>query len=189
MEWQTLAELARECAALPKSGFKARFPTPFLLQVDWEEGVMETDSGGETRSFSAEKIGDSSPSLTTSRILNFGEGQAFELGRGDGVQIAINHDTVSDKHCKFESFGSIWSIQELGSKNGTYLNGRKMADNEQSPLKFGTKIRLGDVQFQFLGADGRRPVPVPRRRRRVHLDPGPEQGAAHSASLPGQVPV
>ena len=38
MDWQTLAELARECAALPKAGFKTSFPSPFLLEVDSEVG-------------------------------------------------------------------------------------------------------------------------------------------------------
>ena len=36
MDWQTLAELARACAALPKSGFKSKFSSPFLLELNAE---------------------------------------------------------------------------------------------------------------------------------------------------------
>jgi pSer/pThr/pTyr-binding forkhead associated (FHA) protein len=153
MEWQTLAELARDCAALPKSGFKARFGAPFLLELDPEAGVIDTN--GETRDFNPEKIKEGSlePSLTKSRIVNFGEGQSFGVGRAEGNDIQVTHETVSDNHCKFESFGTIWAIAELGSKNGTFLNGRKLGSNEQSPLKFGTKIMLGEAQFLFLSTD------------------------------------
>ena len=43
MDWQTLAELARECAALPKAGFKTSYPSPFLLEVDSELGGVAAD--------------------------------------------------------------------------------------------------------------------------------------------------
>lgn len=151
MAWQTLAELARECAALPKAGFKTQFPAPFLLELDPEVGEA-IDTTAETRDFNPENIknGGMEPSLTKSRIVNFGEGDSFTIGRSDKCNIRCTQETVSDEHCQFESFGSIWSILEMGSKNGTFLSGRKMKPNEQSPLKFGTKIILGEAQFLFL---------------------------------------
>lgn len=154
MEWQTLAELARDCAALPKAGFKARYAAPFLLELNPEGGSIDT-SNGETRDFDPDRLKGNglSPDLKTSRILNLAEGEAFVVGRSPECDIVVGHDTVSDRHCKFECFGSIWAIGELGSKNGTFLNGRKLGPSEQSPLKFGTKILLGEAQFLFLSTD------------------------------------
>jgi pSer/pThr/pTyr-binding forkhead associated (FHA) protein len=153
MDWQTLAELARECAALPKAGFKTRFPAPFLLEVDSELGGEI--AVGETRDFDPQAIeaGGLVPSLTKSRIVNFGEGDSFTIGRAEGSDIRCPHETVSDQHCKFESFGSIWAVLDMESKNGTFLNGKRMGSGDQSPLKFGTKLILGEAQFLFLSTD------------------------------------
>jgi ABC transport system ATP-binding/permease protein len=153
MDWQTLAELARDCAALPKAGFKTSYPSPFLLEVDSELGGEI--STGETRDFDPDQVRAEGlqPSLTKSRIVNFGEGASFTIGRAEACDIRCAHETVSDNHCKFDSFGSIWAISELGSKNGVFLNGKRMKENEQSPLKFGTKLMLGEAQFLFLSSD------------------------------------
>lgn len=151
MEWQTLAELAKGSAALPKEAFKAKYPNPFLLELDPEAG--EAIAGGETRDFNPERLkGGASPSLTKSRILVF-DADSLLAGRSGECNIRCTHETVSDQHCKFESFGSIWSVSDVGSKNGTFLNGRRLNANEQSPLKFGTKILLGEAQFLFLSSD------------------------------------
>jgi len=151
MEWQTLATLAKGSAALPKTSFKSRFPTPFLLELDPEAGEILS---GDTRDFDPEKIKNSSldPSLQRSRIISL-DGDSIVLGRGEECTVQVNHASVSDVHARFEAFGSIWSIQDAGSKNGTILNGRQLGSNEQSPIKFGTKILLGDAQFLFLSSE------------------------------------
>lgn len=152
IEWQTLATLARETAALPKKGFEGKYSAPFLLELNPESGEIST---GETAGYDPSKInGELSPSLNSSKILHFGEGGAFTIGRSDGCNITCNHETVSETHCSFAAFGSIWAIKDEGSKNGTFVNGRKMKVNEQSPLKFGTKIMLGSAQFLFLSSEG-----------------------------------
>ncbi len=151
MEWQTLAQLAKGCAALPKDAFKSQFGAPFLLELSPEGGEIE---GGETRVFDPAKVkSDATPSLESSRIVFFGQAGSYVAGRSGSGDIPCTHETVSDKHCRFEAFGSIWSIKDEGSKNGTFVNGRRLAANEQSPLKFGSKIMLGEAQFLFLGPD------------------------------------
>lgn len=149
MEWQSLAELAKATAALPKDAFKEQYGAPFLLEVSPEDGT-----GGETRAFDPAKVkAGVSPTLSTSRIVYFGEGGNFTAGRASSCDVVCPNDTVSELHCRFEAFGTIWSIKDEDSKNGTFLNGRRLNGGEQSPLKFGTKIMLGEAQFQFLSAD------------------------------------
>lgn len=152
MEWQTLAELAKGCAALPKETFKARFTGPFLLEISPEAG--EEVAGNETRIFDPARVkNELAPSLQASRIVYFGDGSSFAAGRNASCEISCRHTTVSETHARFESFGSIWSIKDEGSKNGTMLNGRRLNAQEQCPLKFGTKITFGEAQFLFLGTD------------------------------------
>ncbi len=150
MEWQTLADLSRG-AALPVESFRATYGGPFLLELNPEGGVAT----GETRAFDPEKLrGDMSPSLKESLILSFASGAtSLTLGRGEGCQLRVAHASVSDRHCTFERVGPIWSIKDAGSKNGTFLNGRQLGPDEQSPLKFGTKLMAGEAQFLFLGPD------------------------------------
>lgn len=150
MEWQTLAQLAKGCAALPKDAFKAQYAAPFLLELNPEQGALE---GGETRVFDPGKVKEAGPSLDSSRIAFFGQPGCYTAGRAPSCEIACAHETISETHCKFEAFGSIWSIKDEGSKNGTFVNGKRLAPNEQSPLKFGSKIMLGEAQFLFLGTD------------------------------------
>ncbi|MGE0712201.1 MAG: FHA domain-containing protein [Planctomycetota bacterium] len=137
---------------MPKQAFSERFGGPFLLELNPEDGVSDQ---GETQSFDPAKIQGEGPgpSLERSQILYFANGQGFSLGRAGGADIPCSHSTVSDVHCRFESFGSIWAIKDEGSKNGTFVNGRRLNANDQSPLKFGTKIMTGSAQFLFLSSD------------------------------------
>ena len=151
--WQTLAELAKASAALPKDQFLAQFPAPFLLELSSEQG--ESLATNETRAYQPERLLEEAapPSLTSSQIVYFGTGESFQTGRSSDCSIVCSHTTVSDHHCTFESFGSIWAIQDADSRNGTYLNGKRLASGQQSPLKFGTKIMLGEAQYQFLSSE------------------------------------
>jgi pSer/pThr/pTyr-binding forkhead associated (FHA) protein len=150
MEWLTLAELSKG-AALPIELFRTQYGGPFLLELNPETPVAT----GETRGFDPDLVrNDMGPSLKQSQILSFSAGSTLlVLGRGEGSQLRVSHASVSDRHCQFERIGPIWSIRDVGSKNGTFLNGRRLGPDEQSPLKFGTKLMMGEAQFLFLGPD------------------------------------
>lgn len=154
MDWITLSDLTRQNAALPKEVFAARHPAPFLLELNPESGDLYA---GETRDFDARKAleGNSqlSPSLSTSLIINFAAGELFVLGRGEDCQLRVTQPSVSERHCQFERVGTLWSLQDLGSRNGTFLNGRRLERGEQSPLRLGSKIIAGEAQFLFMGTD------------------------------------
>lgn len=150
LEWTTLADLARG-AALPLDQFKAQYGGPFLLELNPESS---SEIGGETRTFSPEMLkAEASPSLQQSLILSLGQGEQLVLGRGEGCTLRVANASVSDHHCVLERIGTMWSIRDTGSKNGTWLNGRRLGPSEQLPLKFGTKLMLGEAQFLFLGPD------------------------------------
>jgi MoxR-like ATPase len=71
---------------------------------------------------------------------------------------------VSSFHCRIQLDKSGWTIADLDSSNGTYLNGAKIAS---APLADGDIVRLGDTQLQFVsspaggnGAARRAPPPL-----------------------------
>ncbi len=75
------------------------------------------------------------------------------LGRDSGVQIRINDASVSRQHARITVGESSATIQDLGSKNGTFLRESRL----DSPrlLADGDEIRVGDVliTFRFTGGD------------------------------------
>ena len=60
---------------------------------------------------------------------------ATVLGRSaDQAQIAIKDNRLSRAHCKFEPRDDgQWAIVDLGSQNGTFLNGRRVRESVVRP--------------------------------------------------------
>lgn len=61
------------------------------------------------------------------------------VGREDGCNIKLAGPMVSRKHCKFVASGDTYIMQDLGSYNGTYLNGERV---EQHKLVEGDRISI-----------------------------------------------
>jgi len=82
-----------------------------------------------------------------------GEGRSIALcaarvtvGRTSESDIALQGDwLVSRRHCEIVRRGSIWSLVDVGSKNGTFVNGRPIT--APVVLKAGDSIRLGNSEL------------------------------------------
>ncbi|MBF0336891.1 MAG: Stp1/IreP family PP2C-type Ser/Thr phosphatase [Nitrospirae bacterium] len=60
---------------------------------------------------------------------------SFSIGRGSGNHLALKNDrTVSRSHCIISVDGDNLKIQDLGSRNGTYLNGRRIKGIVDLPI-------------------------------------------------------
>jgi pSer/pThr/pTyr-binding forkhead associated (FHA) protein len=85
-------------------------------------------------------------------------GQRVTLGKASTNAVSLEHDdTVSRLHAVFENLGSGWSIRDLGSRNGTYLNGERI--DAERVLRSGDEVRVGKSRllfWQVKDAEGRR---------------------------------
>jgi len=73
------------------------------------------------------------------------------LGRdpgGSGVKIA--DPRCSRRHAAVTNENGSYSVRDLGSKNGTWVNGVRI---ETSPLSRGDHVRIGHAEFAFTGED------------------------------------
>ena len=68
------------------------------------------------------------------------EGPESVIGRAMSAQLRLNDDGISRRHCRVLSIGGRVIVEDLGSANGTLVNGEMIQHQE---LKEGDKIRLG----------------------------------------------
>ncbi|MFL5514790.1 MAG: FHA domain-containing protein [Gemmatimonadales bacterium] len=78
------------------------------------------------------------------------------IGRADFNDIVLAEPSVSTTHAKLQRRDGLWVIGDLGSTNGTFVEGEPVVG--ETPLAPGTTIRFGDVAVLFEPHDD---VPVP----------------------------
>jgi len=61
------------------------------------------------------------------------ERDVITIGRSSDNDLVINNIKVSRKHAKLEKSGNEWFIEDLGSSNGTFLNGEKVKKIKITP--------------------------------------------------------
>ena len=69
------------------------------------------------------------------------------IGRATESQIFLDDVTVSRKHAAIEVEGGVFTLIDLGSLNGTYLNNQSVA---KSALKTGDEIQIGKFHMLFI---------------------------------------
>ncbi len=81
------------------------------------------------------------------------------LGRSSACELAYPDDSgLSRQHMCFQRAGERWEVQDLGSKNGTLFNGKRL----EQPVTFswGDQVVAGHLTIEFAGHD--RTAPIPR---------------------------
>ncbi len=96
----------------------------------------------------------SDPRLLVKRAPGHRTGAEYEisdrgatLGRGE-VEIRLEDPFASSRHARIFREGPVVVIEDLGSTNGTYLNGELLTGPQ--PLHDGDRIRIGDSEFSYL---------------------------------------
>jgi pSer/pThr/pTyr-binding forkhead associated (FHA) protein len=72
----------------------------------------------------------------------------FIIGREEGCHLRVASDAISRKHCRIKKENGAVTVRDLGSRNGTIVNGQKITDKIE--LKPGDKMSVGPLQFEVL---------------------------------------
>jgi hypothetical protein len=94
-----------------------------------------------------------SPKLEVVAALGFEPGTLFDisegatLGRSDSADILVEDPFASSVHARIFARNGFMHVEDMGSTNGTYLNGRQLRKAEQ--LKPADKIRIGDSEYSY----------------------------------------
>ena len=75
-------------------------------------------------------------------------GERVTVGKSSANLVSLDHDsTVSRVHAVLENLGYAWSIRDVGSRNGTYLNGERIS--AERVLRSGDELRVGKSRLVF----------------------------------------
>jgi pSer/pThr/pTyr-binding forkhead associated (FHA) protein len=74
--------------------------------------------------------------------------EVTSVGRVQGNDIVLDHQSVSGSHGELVLRGQDVYIRDLGSTNGSYIDGSKVAE---SPVQPGEVITFGEVQLKLEG--------------------------------------
>ena len=98
--------------------------------------------------------------VDTGQVLPLAERNEFTLGRiSEGQPIMPDVDLspyqaysrgVSRLHAVIKRESSHIVLMDLGSANGTYVNGKRLSPNVEHPLMNGDVVALGKLKFQIL---------------------------------------
>ncbi len=72
------------------------------------------------------------------------------VGRGDGCQIPLCDIHVSGRHAVFTRRGLHVAVSDLGSTNGTKLNGQRLHPGKHHWLKYGDELEFGNVRCRLV---------------------------------------
>jgi len=101
---------------------------------------------------------------------SFPEGGEVKLGRLPGLWISLLDTKVSREHCRIYLQATGWIVEDLESRNGTYVNTQRIKKRLLQP---GDRLRLGQTEFEYSNAAAGAPVP-----------PASVPGAAPAAAPP-----
>lgn len=86
-----------------------------------------------SRGLSEREMGRLNPIRVGLRIAEMGAQREFEgvcpvtLGRSRDVELSLQDSEVSRRHARLETHGRAVYLRDLGSSNGTFLNGRRVS--------------------------------------------------------------
>jgi len=73
------------------------------------------------------------------------------LGRQSSCDVQIMDHMASRQHCQVRRDGKLYTLVDLGSRNGTMLNGKKVSERQ---FNYGDKIRVGECEWLLVKETG-----------------------------------
>ena len=98
-------------------------------------------------------------------------GKTITIGRSDSNDIILDEEGASGSHCQVILKGKALFIEDLGSKNGTFLNGERI---KKVPFYLEDVIQIGEsyikISNDHLSVVERQMLSKPVNRRKNHVD-------------------
>ncbi len=121
------------------------FKTPVLLVVAPAENWAETT---QARTPIREE-GSGSLHMLPTLVVDVRGDYDISFGRGPQNAVVLPFAAMSKHHGYFREENGHWHIADAGSKNGTFVDGVRVANAALVPLRDGGSLRFGDITAKF----------------------------------------
>lgn len=170
------SQLVRGLAGLTREDFLAQCSDPFLLQFPFtrspldEPPALEEVSTRKTARLDGEELhADATMALSLETVLaaaqgrkqaegakihrlTFGE-EPLLVGRSFKCEVVLPESTVSNRHAELHRQEDGWAIKDLGSHNGTYIDGRRISSDRLLPIKPDQSLWFASYRTIFIDAE------------------------------------
>ncbi|MGW7454385.1 FHA domain-containing protein [Streptomyces sp. NPDC054787] len=113
--------------------------SPWTRRLFGWVGRASAVSVGVRQAWAAEKL----PKL----LLPHPSSGALRIGRDPGNGLRLSHETVSRAHAELSLRDGVWVLRDLGSTNGTAVNGRRVTGS--AVVRDGDQISFGKMTFRL----------------------------------------
>jgi hypothetical protein len=83
-----------------------------------------------------------------------------DIGRSDRSRLVLSHPSVSSFHARLRWSGDRWLVRDLGSRNGTFVNGRSVEVQRWHALSAGDRLMFGDPAETWTLVEAAMPRPL-----------------------------
>jgi hypothetical protein len=146
-------DLAAELAQLGRDRFEARHGRHFLVLSDSRNADdLSLFVNTESRDFE-ELLGGSADTLDVRPLQPKSKAAAVSIGRDPKCDVVLRHGRVSSQHAEVSRGGGLVLVTDLGSKNGTRINGAKIPARTPTAVDVGDSLAFGPVTATLWGLD------------------------------------
>lgn len=84
------------------------------------------------------------------RVVSIPAGRPLRVGREQGAgMLTLTSSSVSRTHCELFIQNGRMIVRDLGSSNGTWLNGKRLESNRDASVKPGDRLEIGSKKERF----------------------------------------
>src|SRR6185436_1561211 len=108
-------------------------------------------SSPEPRAFLVVQVGGGEPG---SRVVDLVDGGEVTFGRSRSAIVSVEDDDVSRLHARVRRTGDAIEVEDLGSRNGTWVNGERIEAQRPRRLAAGDELKMGSIHAVVGHASG-----------------------------------
>src|SRR5262245_59530411 len=143
----TVDEIRAELRASGFADLERRFAHPAMVVMgpadDWGPSTWTKEEGAPPPAMML-------PPLLVSLAPRGVTGTAVTFGRLPPCDVVLPFRQLSRVHVIFHRVVEGWMVEDVGSRNGTILDGKQIPSGAPVPLRSGAKLRFGDVIAHFM---------------------------------------
>ena len=122
-----------------------------------------SDGRGDSITLVYQGVSIGKPSPPSVAVFPLAGRNSVRIGRDPACDLRLDHPTVSRQHARLDVWGSQHVLVDLGSTNGTFVNGQPI---QRLVLPVGARVQIGAYELTYDGAAIRHVS----QKGRIHLD-------------------